>query len=303
MKADPGAVAVSAPRIARARASDFIELTKPKLMLLVLFTALAGFCSALDGAIPLFLLLHTLIGTALMAAGASAFNMFREQKTDALMQRTALRPVAAGRLPSRHALTFAVLISAAGLVYLYLLVNPVTSIVSAVILLSYLLLYTPLKARTWMAAPVGAIPGALPAVMGWSAASGGLERGAWVLFAIVFLWQMPHFCAIGWMYRDDYARAGLPVLSVVDSSGQRTGRQAVAFILALIPFSLLPPLFGMAGPAYAAGAAGFGLIFLGCGIGFAQRRTFTSARRLFIASALYLPGLFLLLVLDKLAVR
>jgi heme o synthase len=303
MKADPGAVAVSASRMPQARTSDFIELTRPKLTLLVLFTTFVGFCTGIGKSIPLLLLVHTLVGTALMSGGASAFNMFKEQKTDALMRRTALRPITAGRLKSRHALTFALLISVAGLAYLWMLVNHRTSVLSAIILLCYLFLYTPLKTRTWLSTLVGAFPGALPIVMGWTAANGSFSSGAWVLFAIVFLWQIPHFYAIGWMYRDEYAQAGLPVLSVIDSSGQRTGRQAVAFIAVLLFISLLPSLIGMAGPAYPVGAAVFGLAFLGYGIYFARRRTRASARRLFIASALYLPALLILLVLDRLAVR
>jgi protoheme IX farnesyltransferase len=303
MKADPGAVAVSASRIPGARTSDFIELTKPKLTLLVLFTTFVGFCTGNGKFPPLLLLLHTLIGTALMSGGASAFNMFKEQKTDALMKRTALRPIAAGRIQSRDALTFALLISAGGLVYLWVLVNHRTSVLSAIILLCYLFLYTPLKTRTWLSTLVGAIPGALPIVMGWTAANGKFSSGAWMLFAIVFVWQIPHFYAIGWMYRDEYARAGLPVLSVIDSSGQRTGRQAVAFIAALIAVSLLPALIGMAGPTYPVGAVVFGLTFLGYGIYFAKQRSRASARRLFVISALYLPALLILLVLDKLAAR
>lgn len=303
MKAYPGAIAISTAEISRARTSDFIELTKPKLTLLVLFTTFVGFCAGTAGSVPLLLLLHTLIGTALMSGGASAFNMFKEQKTDALMQRTAVRPITAGRIPSGHALAFALLISAFGLVYLWILVNHWASVLSAAILLCYLFLYTPLKSKTWLATLVGAVPGALPIVMGWVAASGNFKPGAWVLFAIVFLWQLPHFYAIGWMYREEYARAGLPVLSVIDSSGQRTGRQAVAFISILILVSIIPAITGMAGAVYPVGAVLLGIEFLGFGIHFARWRTRTSARSLFMISALYLPALFILLVLDNLLAR
>ncbi len=301
MKAESGAAFISAAQIPRARTSDFLELTKPKLTSLVLFTAFVGFCTGVSGPVPLLLLFHTLIGTALMAGGTSAFNMYTEQDTDALMKRTALRPLAAGRLQSGQALIFAFLISVGGLVYLYLFVNHLTSLLSAIIFASYLFLYTPLKTKTWLCTLVGAVPGALPIVMGWAAARGSISSQVWALFAIVFLWQIPHFYAIGWMYRDEYARAGLPVLSVIDLSGQRTGRQAVAFIVVLILVSVLPSFTYMAGPLYLAGAVVFGSIFLAYGIRFARLRDRLSAKRLFVGSALYLPALLILLVLDKFA--
>jgi heme o synthase len=292
---------LSPSRMLRDRTSDLIELTKPKLTLLVLFTAFVGFCTGISGSIPFALLLHLLIGTALMSGGASAFNMYTEQQTDALMDRTALRPIVSGRLRSGQALLFAFTISLGGLVYLYVLVNHLTSLLSAIILACYLFLYTPLKTKTWLCTLVGAVPGALPIVMGWTAATGSLASGAWVLFAIVFCWQMPHFYAIGWMYRDDYRKAGLPVLSVIDMSGKRTGRQAVSFIFALVLISLLPLPMGLSGRMYPVGAAILGMIFLGSGIHFAHTRDLVSARRLFMVSAIYLPALLLLLVADKLA--
>ena len=217
------------------------------------------------------------------------------------MKRTALRPLAAGRLASGQALVFAFLISAGGLVYLYGFVNHLTSLLSAIIFVCYLFLYTPLKTKTWLSTLVGAVPGALPIVMGWTAANAHLSSDAWVLFAIVFLWQIPHFYAIGWMYRDEYARAGLPVLSVIDLSGQRTGRQSVGGIAILMATSLLPSFIGLAGPAYRVGAIAFGSVFLGYGIHFARLRDRLSARRLFLISAFYLPALLLLLVLDRFA--
>jgi protoheme IX farnesyltransferase len=300
VKASREAASITTPPPARARTSDFLELTKPKLTLLVLFTTFVGFCAGIPGSIPMLLLLHTLVGTALMSGGASAFNMYSEQETDALMKRTALRPLVAGRLQSGQVLVFAFLISIGGLVYLYVLVNHLTSLLSAIIFACYLFLYTPLKTRTWLCTLVGAVPGALPVVMGWSAATGSISSGGWILFAIVFCWQIPHFYAIGWMYREEYAKAGLPVLSVIDMSGKRTGRQAVAFITALIVISLLPCLAGMGGPAYAVGAILFGSTFFACGLHFARLRDRLSARRLFLVSALYLPALLIFLVFDKL---
>lgn len=298
MKSEPGAASISAPRI-RARTSDFLELTKPKLTSLVLFTTFVGFCAGIHKPIPI-LLLHTLIGTALVSGGAGAFNMYKEQDIDVLMKRTSLRPLAAGRLESGQALIFAFLISVGGFIYLYGFVNHLTGLLSAIVFACYLFLYTPLKTKTWLSTLVGAVPGALPIVMGWTAANAHLSPSAWVLFAIVFLWQIPHFYAIGWMYRDEYARAGLPVLSVIDLSGQRTGRQAVLFIVILMATSLLPSFIGLAGPAYREGAIAFGSVFLGYGIYFARSRDRLSARRLFLVSAVYLPALLLLLVFDKL---
>jgi protoheme IX farnesyltransferase len=301
MGLDPGAVSMSASQLFCAKTSDFLELTKPRLTSLVLFTTLVGFCSGIPGEIPLLLLLHTLVGTALMAGGASAFNMYLERELDALMKRTALRPLAAGRLKSAHALLFALAISAGGFIYLFFFVNHLTSLLSAIVFTSYLFLYTPLKTRTWWCTLAGSVPGALPIVMGWAGATDSLAWDAWLLFAIIFLWQLPHFYSIGWMHREDYAHAGLPVLSVIDWSGKRTGRQAVVFIAILIFFTLLPSRIGLAGLSYLMGAITLGVIFLGFGIHFARLRDRLSARRLFVASALYLPALLILLMLDRLA--
>ena len=303
MKAESAAVSIPARRPAWARTSDFVRLTKPGLTSLVLFTVFIGFCAGANGPAPLLLLCHTLAGTALMAGGAGSFNMYLERDLDALMKRTALRPLAAGRLRPGPALFFALTITAGGFVYLYIFVNHLTSLLSAIIFASYIFLYTPLKTRTWLCTVFGAIPGALPVVIGWAAATSSISTGAAVLFAIIFLWQFPHFYAIGWMYREDYERAGLPVLSVVDSSGRRTGRQAVLFLAVLVLFSLLPFPLGLAGISYLIGAVVLGALFLACGILFARSRDRASARRLFIASAVYLPVLLLLLVFDNPAAR
>lgn len=284
-----------------ATTSDFLELTKPRLISLVLFTTLVGFCCGVAGEIPLLLLLHTMAGTSLMAGGASAFNMYVERELDALMKRTALRPLAAGRLKSAHALLFALAISIGGFIYLFFFVNHLTSLLSAIIFAGYLFLYTPLKSRTWWCTFAGAVPGALPIVMGWAGATDSLSWEAWIFFAIIFLWQLPHFYSIGWMYREDYARAGLPVLSVIDWSGKRTGRQAIVFISVLIIFTLLPYRTGLAGLSYLAGALILGAVFLAFGIHFARLRDRLSARRLFIASSVYLPALLILLMIDRLA--
>ncbi len=300
MRANPGAVSVSALQLSWTKASEFLSLTKPRLTSLVLFTTLVGFYAGTPGSIQVQLLVHTLIGTALIAGGSTAFNMYRERDLDALMKRTALRPLAAGKLSSGHALLFALAISAGGFAGLYIFVNHLTSFLSAVIFASYIFLYTPLKTKTWLCTFVGAVPGALPVVMGWTAARSSLSPSAWILFAIVFLWQIPHFHAIGWMHRDDYARAGLPMLSVIDAGGDRISRQILLSVAVLIAITILPFFFNLAGSAYLAGAAILGLIFLGFAAYFARKRNPGSARKLFIASAIYLPALFILLMIDRL---
>jgi heme o synthase len=288
-----------APILTRSHAADFLELTKPRITLLVLATTMVGFYLAAPASIPLTLLSHTLLGIGLVAGGASALNMWLERRLDSLMRRTAGRPLPSGRLQSGHALSFALVLSGAGLVCLFLWVNPLTSALAVITLLAYLFLYTPLKTRTWLCTLVGAVPGALPPILGWIAATGKISLGGMVLFVIVFLWQVPHFYAIGWMYREDYARAGLPMLPVIDATGRRTGWQASAYILALILVTLLPTAAGLAGFVYLAGAVLSGICFLVCGVLFARLRDFVSARRLFVVSVFYLPLLMALLVIDK----
>jgi len=285
--------------LTRSRAADFLELTKPRITLLVLATTMVGFYLAAPASIPLALLSHTLLGIGLVAGGASALNMWLERRPDSLMRRTAGRPLPSGRLQSGHALSFALVLSGAGLVYLFLWVNHLTSALAVITLLTYLFLYTPLKTRTWLCTLVGAVPGALPPILGWIAATGKIALGGILLFVIVFLWQLPHFYAIGWMYREDYARAGFPMLPVIDTTGRRTGWQASAYILALILVTLLPTAAGLAGFLYLAGAVLSGICFLVCGVLFARLRDFVSARRLFVVSVFYLPLLMALLVIDK----
>jgi len=285
--------------LTRSRAADFLELTQPRITLLVLATTMVGFYLAAPVSIPLALLSHTLLGIGLVAGGASALNMWLERRPDSLMRRTAGRPLPSGRLQSGHALSFALVLSGAGLVYLFLWVNHLTSALAVITLLTYLFLYTPLKTRTWLCTLVGAVPGALPPILGWIAATGKISLGGILLFVIVFLWQLPHFYAIGWMYREDYARAGFPMLPVIDTTGRRTGWQASAYILALILVTLLPTAAGLAGFLYLAGAVLSGICFLVCGVLFARLRDFVSARRLFVVSVFYLPLLMALLVIDK----
>lgn len=283
----------------RRRAMDFLLLTKPRVVLMVLVTTMVGYYLGSTGAPGYLRLLHALIGTALAAAGTLALNQFLEREVDARMERTRLRPLPDGRLQPFEALAFGATITAAGLVYLLLTVGPPSAAVTAVIVGLYLFAYTPLKLRSSLCMVVGAIPGALPPVAGWVAARGELGVGAWVLFAILFLWQLPHTLAIARLYQDDYARAGIQVLPVVDPEGTSTERQIVAGCLALLAVGLLPTLIGLAGPAYFVGALTLGVVFLGCGMLHAMSRSAPAARRLVFASLLYLPTLLILMALDK----
>ncbi|NIR44792.1 MAG: protoheme IX farnesyltransferase [Gemmatimonadetes bacterium] len=283
----------------KAVALDLWTLTKPGITRLVLVTAAVGFYLGSSGGfdgIPLF---HALLGTGLLAAGTNALNQYAERRVDAAMKRTAKRPLPAGRLRAPTALAFSAGISVAGFVYLMALVNTLTAALGAAALLIYIFVYTPLKRRSWLCTLVGAVPGAIPPLMGWTAATGRLDPPAWVLFGIVFLWQMPHFYAIGWMYRQDYARAGFPMLPVLDDEGTRTARQIVLYTLALLAVSLLTTVMGLTGALYLFGALTLGLAFLGLGLVLAAARTGLNARRLFLGSVIYLPILLLLMVADK----
>ena len=284
----------------RSRTADFVTLTKPRLNLLVLFTTLGGLYLASPGGVATALLIHTLVGTALVAGGAAALNQVWERNTDRLMRRTSGRPVPQGRLGINEGTWFGVLLTSAGLVELTFGANSTAAVVALATSASYVLAYTPLKTRTSLATLVGAVPGALPPVIGWAAASGDLSLPAWVLFGIVFFWQMPHFLAIAWMHRDDYARAGIPLLPVLEPDGRRTGQQALLYAAALWPVSLLPALVGLADAPYSIVATALGFIFIGLSALFARDRSIVSARRLFLFSITYLPLLWGALVADRL---
>jgi heme o synthase len=277
-------------------AADYLELTKPRITLLVVFTTLVGFVVATPGAVEALPLLAVLAGTTLVAAGASAVNMLLERDTDALMLRTRTRPLPAGRMRAPEALLFGLVLTALGLGLLSWLSGPLTGAVAFATWASYLFAYTPLKRRTSLSTLVGAVPGALPPVIGWAAARNSLDGGAFVLFAILFLWQIPHFLAIAWIYREDYARAGLPMLPVLDPAGRLTGRQAVTHSLALLLVSLTPVAAGFGGPVYLAGAVLLGLAMTLAAFRLAVLRTVPAARALFLASVLYLPALLGLLL-------
>ena len=277
---------------ARSRTNDFVALAKPRLNLLVVASALAGYVMAGGEMLDAIRVVCTVVGTALVAGGASAINQVLERVPDSLMRRTRMRPMADGRLQPFEGIAFGIALVLAGLSILAAAVNLLSATVALTTLLTYALIYTPLKRRTSFATVIGAIPGALPPVIGWAAARGELSQGAWVLFAIVFLWQLPHFLAIAWMYREDYGRAGFPMLPVIEPDGRSTARQAVFYCAALLPVSLAPTLLGMANVVYFVTALGLGLLFLGLTLKFARTRAVADARRLFFGSIIYLPILW-----------
>ena len=283
----------------RRRALDFLELTKPRVVLMVLVTTTVGFYLGSQGEPDYVSLLHTLFGTALAGGGTLTLNQLLEREADAKMERTRLRPLPDGRLQPMDALVFGTLITVSGLLYLTLAVNPLSAQVTATIVVTYLFAYTPLKKKTSLCSIVGAIPGALPPVIGWAAAREALNLEAWVLFTIMFLWQMPHSLAIGWLYREDYARAGFRLLPVIDQDGKSTGRQIVSNCLALLAVGLIPTLIGFTGTLYFFCALLLGSIFLWYGISLARSRSQVAARRLLFASLLYLPVLLAVMAFDK----
>jgi protoheme IX farnesyltransferase len=275
---------------------DYLELSKARIVMMVLITTAAGFLGA---ALPLdaMVLINTLVGTALVAAGTNALNQFVEREHDAKMRRTRLRPVPGGRISPRAALIFAATIAMIGTAYLAMAVNVLTAVLGALTLTSYIFVYTPLKRISTICTLIGAIPGAIPPLMGWTAARGSLGAGGWIFFGILFLWQLPHFMAISWIYREDYGRAGFAMVSVRDADGLSTARQAVLYAVALLPVSLAPFFIGMAGRAYLAGASLCGLAFLAAAVSFHGDRSNRSARRLFMTSNLYLLVVMTLLVI------
>jgi protoheme IX farnesyltransferase len=279
-----------------------VELTKPGITRMVLVTTAAGFYLASPGAVDWLLLGVMLVGTGLVASAAGALNQWAERDADGMMVRTHRRPLPSGRLDRSQALVFAAVLACTGLAVTGLAVGIAPAVVVALSLITYLWLYTPLKRRTWWATIVGAVPGGLPILAGWMAAGGGLDGAGLALFSILFLWQMPHFYALAWIYRDDYLRGGFRLLSADDPTGLRTARQAVAFAVLLVPVSLLPTRFGVSGHAYLAGALALGLAYAALGLALLIRRNNRRAWRLFFASVVYLPALLLLMVLDKLAV-
>jgi protoheme IX farnesyltransferase len=291
---------------ARSAGAILADLVKARLTTLVLLTTFVGFFMGERGPVDFALMFHALAGTALVAAGAAALNQLLEREYDAKMRRTQNRPLPAGHLEPATVMIFGAVCATAGLIYLALAVNLLTSVIGAVTLVSYLFIYTPLKRVTWLNTTVGAVPGALPPLMGWTAARGELNGEGWALFAILALWQMPHFMAIAWIYRAEYAKAGFKMLPVVDPDGCRTGQQAVSHALALLFASLCPFVFKMAGEFYLAGALVLGAGYLWFAVQFLRQLRFAQAgltlvraRQLFLASIIYLPLLLAVMVLDK----
>ena len=290
---------ISANAAGKSWSAVFSDLIKARLTTLVLLTTAVGFYIGEIGSINFILFFNTLAATGLVAAGASALNQLLEREYDAKMRRTQDRPLPSGRLQPTTVAIFGGVSSVVGLVYLALAVNLLTSVLGAVTLVSYLFIYTPLKRVTWLNTAIGAIPGALPPLMGWTAARNELGGEGWALFAILAFWQMPHFFAIAWLYRDEYAKAGFVMLPNVDSEGRRTGQQTVSHTFALLIASLCPFVFKMAGSVYLVGAIILGAGFLFCAFQFSRHLTLARARQLFLASIIYLPLLLALMVWDK----
>ena len=283
--------------------SDYIELTKPRITWLILMSTGIGYFFGLPSHawrdVNWLLLLHTILGTALIASGTAALNQWYERSADLKMRRTADRPLPSGRLVAGRALAFGIALAVAGFLELWLGVNLLSGLIGAFTLASYLFIYTPMKQRTWWSTTVGAIPGAMPPMIGYAAAAGAISQEAWVLAAILFLWQFPHFYSIAWMYKDDYARAGIQMLPVVEPDCRSTARQIVLYGLTLIPVSILPSMLGMTGRIYMIGALLLGLVYLYSGIRVALDRTLVRARGVLLTSVLYLPLIYGLMILDR----
>jgi heme o synthase len=286
---------LSRPSLGRI-SRDYLELTKARIVMLVLITTAAGY--AIGAAhFSALTLLNTLIGTGLLAGGTNALNQYAEREHDKKMRRTRLRPLPDGRLRPLSALLFAVAISVAGAVYLGVLINWVTAGLGVLTLCTYIFVYTPMKRASTLCTIIGAIPGAIPPMMGWTAATGSIGLGAWILFAVLFLWQMPHFMAISWIYREDYGRAGFAMLAVVDEAGRRTARQAILFSAALVPVTVLAYTAHIAGGIFLIGGLAAAIAFVGAALGFARGLDNRAAKRLFMVSNLYLMTVMLLLVI------
>lgn len=298
MSSSTGTVDLATSALLR-RVGDYIELAKPRIVVMVLVTAFVGFYVASERVPEYLRLLEMLLGTALAAAGTLALNQFLERDTDAMMERTRHRPLPDGRLVARDAFWFGFLLVLGGLAYLAVAVNFISAWVTALITVTYLLLYTPMKRRSSLCVLAGAVPGALPPVIGWVAARGSLDVDAWVLFAIMFLWQVPHTLAIARLHREDYAKAGIQFLPVIEPDGNSTNRQIISHCAALLAVSLLPTLVGLAGPVYFVVAFLLGIAFLASGVRMAMESSLPRARSLLFASLIYLPALLLVMALDR----
>ena len=283
----------------RERIAAFVELTKPRIAFMLLLTSAAGFYLGNRGSFDIVLFTNSMIGIVLLAYGVATLNQWLERRTDVLMDRTATRPLPTGKVTPFEALIFGSILCLSAEIYLYFLVNPLTAALGVSVIVGYVLLYTPLKTRTSASTAIGAIPGAMPPLMGWTASANEITLGAWALFAFLFLWQFPHFLAIAWMYKDQYAKAGILMLPVVEPSGRITARQIVLFTIMMVPVSLAPFFLGFAGWIFLTAATILGIWFLIESVRTARSKTPEMARRLLLVSVLYLPILFAILVLDK----
>lgn len=287
------------PPTTAERISGFFELTKPRIAFLLVLTAASGFYLASQGNVDWPLFFHSMFAIALLAFGVATLNQYLERDLDLKMERTRNRPIQVSKVTSIQAAVFGTLLCLAAEVYLYLAVNQLTAALGLVVIVGYVLLYTPLKTKTSASTAIGAVPGALPPLMGWTASANEITLGAWALFCIQFLWQFPHFLSIAWLYRKEYANAGILMLPVLEPKGSITARQIVMFTVMLFPVSLAPFFLKISGLWFLTGASFLGLWFLVEALLMAKRRTDSAARRLLLASVIYLPALFLLMVLDR----
>ena len=281
------------------RLSAYAELTKPRITFLVVLTAIAGFCMGSSSGIDILRLINMSLGIGLLSSGLSTLNQYMERELDRLMKRTRARPLPAGKLRPVEAAAFGIALSVLATLYLAVFINQLSALLGIVTFATYLFVYTPLKVKTTLSTVLGAFPGAMPPFIGWVAATGSVTLEAWILFAILFLWQFPHFLAIAWMYRDDYARAGIKMLPVVEPDGKVTAQQIISYTVLLIPVSFLPVVIGLAGSIYLVGAVVLGAGFLYFSARAALVRTAWQARQLLLASVIYLPMLFGLMVLNR----
>lgn len=285
---------------ARDRVLAFVELTKPRIAFMLVLTAAAGFYLGSGSNFNGMLFVNTMIGITLLAFGVATLNQWMERSTDPLMERTATRPLPTGKITPNEALIFGILQCVVAELYLFFLVNGLTAVLGLVVIVGYVLMYTPLKTRTSASTAIGAIPGAMPPLMGWTAASNEISLGAWALFVFLFLWQFPHFFAIAWMYKEQYAKAGIVMLPVIEPDGKITARQIVLFTIMMVPVSVAPFFLGISGVISLIVGSVLGIWFLVESIRTARSRTGESARRLLLVSVLYLPLIFAVLVLNKL---
>ncbi len=282
----------------KEKLAAFFELTKPRIAFMLVLTSAAGFYLGSKGNFDFLLFTNSIIGITLLAFGVATLNQFIERRTDALMERTAKRPIPTQKVTPSEALVFGLILTVSAEIYLVFLVNALTAVLGLVVIVGYVLLYTPLKTKTSASTAIGAIPGAMPPLMGWTASANEITLGAWVLFALLFLWQFPHFLAIAWMYKEQYRKAGILMLPVVEPEGRLTAIQIVTFTVMLIPISLAPYFIGVAGEIYLVGASILGLWFLISSIQTARAKSVEKARKLLLVSVLYLPILFALMVFN-----